>query len=262
MRQEGTGLALFLLAHQDDEIAFSPLIARFFEQGRPMRVVYLTDGAAGGTTPARRARESERALAALGVPASAIRFLGTTLSIPDGGLFRHLAEVYGALAGHCRDLQDFGDLYTMAWEGGHPDHDAAHVLAMKLAIELGLADRTWQVPFYRAADRGPPFFKLFAPLQTNGPARALPAARQDALLRAAAIRFYPSQWRTFLGLGPGILWHALIGTPTKVQQVQVRRSLERPTAATLLYEKRNGIRFAEFVRHANRFLTERGEPSK
>jgi LmbE family N-acetylglucosaminyl deacetylase len=254
------GTALILLAHQDDELAFAPLLAQFREQARNVRVVYLTDGGAGPSTPARRESESVRALAALGVRPSAIRFLGSVLSIPDGRLFRHLPAAYDALVEDCRDIQELGGLFTLAWEGGHPDHDAAHVLTMKLAMARGALDRAWQVPFYRAADRGPPFFSLFAPLDCNGPAQALPAARKGALLRAAAIRFYPSQWRSFVGLAPVIFWHALIGTPTRIQRVQARPSLERPTAGPLLYERRNGIGFTEFAEHAGRFLRERGGP--
>jgi LmbE family N-acetylglucosaminyl deacetylase len=248
------GTVLILLAHQDDEIAFSQLITRARADGTRVRVVYLTNGGAGARVPARRAEESVRALAALRVPRSEIRFLGTDLSIPDGELFRHLAAAYRALLQDCAGIGDLGALLTLAWEGGHPDHDAAHVLAIKLARERGAEHRTWQVPFYRAADSGPPFFSLFAPLAGNGPALDLPAAREGAWQRAGMIRFYPSQWRAFAGLGPAILWHALIGTPSKVQKVRVRGILERPTAGPLLYESRNHVSFAELAGHANCFL--------
>jgi len=248
------GAVLVLLAHQDDEIAFAPIIALAREQGRHVRVVYLTNGGARSQTPALRAAESARALVTLGVPQSEIRFLGTDLSIPDGELFRHFPAAYAALRHDCRGIREIGVLLTLAWEGGHPDHDAVHVLAMKLARECGASDRTWQVPFYRAADQGPPFFSMFAPLTCNGPVKAIPAARKSALLRIRMIRFYPSQWRALAGLGPAILWHALIGTPAKVQKVQVGRTLARPTPGPLLYERRNRISFAEFAEHANSFL--------
>jgi LmbE family N-acetylglucosaminyl deacetylase len=250
------GTVLILLAHQDDEIAFAQLIAQVLADGTRVRVVYLTNGGMGPRMPARRAAESVRALAALRVPRSEIRFLGTELSIPDGELYRHLAAAYRALLQDCADIGELGALLTLAWEGGHPDHDAAHVLAIRLARERGADDRTWQVPFYRAADGGPPFFSMFAPLAGNGPVLDLPAARESALQRARMIRFYPSQWRAFAGLGPAILWHTLIGTPSKVQKVQVRRILERPTAGPLLYESRNHVSFAELAGHANRFLDE------
>jgi LmbE family N-acetylglucosaminyl deacetylase len=250
-------VALFLLAHQDDEIAFAPLMALLGAKGRRLRVVYLTDGAARRATPARRVSETTRALAALGIPAADIRFLGSDLSIPDSWLFRHLDSAHDALEKDCQAICHSCHLFTLAWEGGHPDHDATHVVARALAGERGWADRTWQVPFYRAADRGPPFFTLFAPLPLNGPAWQLPAARHDALLRARMIRYFPSQWRTLAGLAPAILWHALRGTPAALQRVRVDQPLARPTAGPLLYEQRNGIPFVELAKHAKRFLEER-----
>jgi LmbE family N-acetylglucosaminyl deacetylase len=251
------GAALFLLAHQDDEIAFAPLMALLGAQGRRLCVVYLTDGAAGRATPAQRASETTRALAALGIPAADIRFLGSDLSIPDEGLVRHLGSAHDALESECQAICHSGDLFSLAWEGGHPDHDATHVLALALAKRHGWDDRTWQVPFYRAAECGPPFFTLFAPLPSNGPVWHLPAARHDALLRARMIRFFPSQWRSLAGLAPAVLWHALLGTPVTLQRVPVDRPLARPTAGPLLYEQRTGITFVEFAEHANRFLEER-----
>lgn len=250
-------VALFLLAHQDDELAFAPLMALLGAQGRRLRVVYLTDGAARRATPERRAKETTRALAALGIPAADIRFLGSDLSIPDKGLFRHLGSAHDALEKDCQTISHTGDLFTLAWEGGHPDHDATHVVALALAKTRGWVDRTWQVPFYRAADRGPPFYTLFSPLPSNGPAWQLPAARHDALLRAHMMRYFPSQWRTLAGLAPAVLWHALIGTPVTLQRVRVDRSLARPTPGPLLYEQRNRITFVELAAHANRFLDER-----
>ena len=108
------GAVLILLAHQDDEIAFSQLIAVVREQGRPVRVVYLTNGGAGPQAPARRAAESVRALAALGVPRSEVRFLGTDLSIPDGELCRHLSSAYRSLLEDCRSIGHLGALLTLA----------------------------------------------------------------------------------------------------------------------------------------------------
>ncbi|HMB74955.1 MAG TPA: PIG-L family deacetylase [Kiloniellaceae bacterium] len=249
-------MALVLLAHQDDELVFSPLIARLVASGKAVRVVYLTNGVPDRSSPDGRNSESTRALAKLGVPASHIRFLGTELSVCDGQLLHRFTSTYRALLEDCRSAGPFGDLFTLAWEGGHPDHDAAHVVAVKLARTWDADDRAWQLPFYRAANLGPPWFSLFAPLSCNGAVQDLPSARQDALLRAKMIRFYPSQWRTFIVLGPVIFWHAVLATPVKLQRLQIHRALERPTLRPLLYERRNGVSFAEFAERANRFLEE------
>jgi LmbE family N-acetylglucosaminyl deacetylase len=166
--------ALFLLAHQDDEIAFAPLLARFKAEGAPVRVVYLTDGGGGRATPAVRSEESTRALSSLGVQPSEISFLGVEQSVPDGMLFQHLSRAFDELETQCYSIGALGDIYTLAWEGGHPDHDAAHVVGMALAVARDRAGRAWQAPFYRARDNGPPLFRLFAPLPANGPVREVP----------------------------------------------------------------------------------------
>jgi len=96
--------------------------------GRASRVPHERRGRASGAGPAcRRVRARP---GRVGVPRSEIRFLGTDLSIPDGELFRHLSSAYRALLEDCRSIGDLGALLTLAWEGGHPDHDAAHVLAI------------------------------------------------------------------------------------------------------------------------------------
>jgi LmbE family N-acetylglucosaminyl deacetylase len=254
MLQDRSRTALILLAHQDDEIVVAPVIAALLNDGRRLRVVYLTNGATEPSAEDVRNAESTRALISLGLTESAIRFLGSDLAVPDGALFRNFDPVYRALQDECERTGEPGDVITLAWEGGHPDHDAAHVLAMRLGRERGLDDHAWQMPFYRAAAWGPPWFSMFAPLPCSGPVWELPAPRDCAWLRARMIRFYRSQWRSFAGLGPVIVAHAIVATPARLQRIDVRRALQRPTADPLLYEYRNGVSFAEFAECANRFL--------
>ena len=187
-----------------------------------------------------------------------IGFIGCEQGIPDGALPGHLATAFRALDAATLDLSGLGDVYTLAWEGGHPDHDATYVLALALAAARTRLDRVWQVPFYRAADRGPPWFSLFAPLPANGPVDELPLGPGERRLRASMMRFYPSQWRTFAGLGPGIVWNALTTETLRRQRGQLGRVWQRPTVGRLLYEQRNGVSFQQFSASASAFLTDRG----
>ena len=255
---DGSETKLFLLGHQDDEIAFAPLIARCKSKEQPVRVVYLTDGGIGRATPEIRNTESTRALASLGVRTAEVTFLGNELSVPNGLLFRRFSQVYSALEARSSEFGPLGEIYTLGWEGGNMDHDAAHVIAMVLAIARDRVHRAWQVPFYRAADLGPPFFSLFAPLPANGPVSALSLTRRESRLRPGLIRYFPSQWRSFAGLGPVILWNALTSPVLKLQPMLPGRLWERPTAGRLLYEQRYAVSFAEFSERATAFLRERG----
>ena len=83
-----------------------------------------------------------------------------------------MREVYGRVRARFRDPATVEAIYTLANEGGHADHDAAHAIAAMLARSLGCLDRAFQVPVYRSADGGRPWFVLFAPLTENGAVRA------------------------------------------------------------------------------------------
>jgi LmbE family N-acetylglucosaminyl deacetylase len=249
---------VIVLAHQDDDIAFAPLIRRLKQQGAPLAVAYLTDGSGGRASSAVRDAESRRALTSLGVATSEILHVGSSLGIPDAALFRALDRAYESLEAALAPVRLIGDIYTLAWEGGHIDHDAAHAVAAALAQAHDRLDRAWQVPFYRTADRGPPWFSLFAPLPANGPVTAIPLTRDEALLRATLMRFYPSQWRVLSGLAPGLVWHGATAKALKVQPLLPQRPRHRPMEERLFYERGGRTGFDEVAAHVRAFLWARG----
>lgn len=123
-----------LAAHPDDEtIGASSLLARFPSSA----VIYMTDGAPRdrklwspelcGTRDeyaARRRSEAECALEIAGLPAGQIHWLG---AIDQEAIFgakelaRRLAEVLAKITPNI--------LITHPYEGGHPDHDSAALIA-------------------------------------------------------------------------------------------------------------------------------------
>jgi LmbE family N-acetylglucosaminyl deacetylase len=258
MSGQSPGTTIFVLAHQDDDIAFAPLIRRVKASGAPLRIVYLTDGGGGPVPSSVRDAECRRALATLGVASPEILFVGSATGIPDLGLFRALDRAYDGLEAVLASVGPIGDIYTLAWEGGHIDHDAAHVVTAAFAHAHDRLAHAWQVPFYRTADRGPPWFSLFAPLPANGRVTAIPLTRQEALLRASLMRWYPSQWRVLAGLGPALVWHGATATALKAQPLRLDRLYERPMPERLFYERGHRTRFDEFAASARGFLVARG----
>src|SRR5262249_8111758 len=130
--------------------------------------LYLTDGAA--RIPAgQRNEESLAVLKELGVPDKNIHFLGKALEVPDGHLVEHLERVYGALEARLPDLGPIARLVVHAWEGGHQDHDAAHLIGVALARSLDCLAASRQFTTYRAALGLPPLFVVGWPLAANGP---------------------------------------------------------------------------------------------
>ena len=247
------GTVLFVLAHQDDEIAFHPVITRLAAEARPVEVVYLTDGSARGALPERRNAESRAVLERFGVSPTDVWFLVTEARIEDRGLHTRLDDAYGLLRNRYSDRSRLSAVYTLAYEGGHPDHDAANAVAALLAQSMGRLDSAFQVPVYRAADGGRPWFVLFAPLAENGPVTAARIGAAESSARVSLMFRYPSQWRSFLGLGPALIRHALARTPFQRQPLRLDRLGSRPMQGPLLYERFWGIDFVEIGEAIRRF---------
>jgi LmbE family N-acetylglucosaminyl deacetylase len=139
------GTTLILLPHQDDEIALAPLLPPLISAGKTLRLVYLTDGGMR-TAPARRNAESLRALAFLGLETTNVHFLGTEIGVRDGRLIFHLSTVFDHLQRTQSGSGTVDEIYALAWEGGHQDHDAAYVLAAAIASAGNGLKHAWQVP--------------------------------------------------------------------------------------------------------------------
>ena len=139
---------LFLFAHQDDEYGIFPVLEQLAARGEPLAVAYLTSGTLDGRTSAQRNAESVRVLTQLGLTPAQIHFPGADLNLPDGQLYQHVQQA-------CEGVQDLlGDgppptrIFTPAWEGGHQDHDATHIVACYLARKFSCLEASRQSPLY------------------------------------------------------------------------------------------------------------------
>jgi LmbE family N-acetylglucosaminyl deacetylase len=143
---------VMLVAHPDDEvIAFGALM----QQMKRAIVVFATNGAPHdpyfwreyGSREAYaevRRQEARRALAVVGAEPV---FLSDQVSggIADQELFRRLPEAAGALEGVVAQLSP-NCLLTLAYEGGHPDHDACCFLACQVGRRRNIP--VWESPLY------------------------------------------------------------------------------------------------------------------
>lgn len=245
---------LTLLAHQDDEIAMASRIRLETKAGRDVYCCFLTDGAARRRSSTTRNAESLGVLGRLGVPADRVFFLGTEHRIPDGSLFRNLDRAYDLVA-HATRFLTLQEILCLSWEGGHPDHDAAHLLALALAQERRLLDHIREFPLYNGSGTWGGFFRVMSPVGRRIEKRRITLAEG---LRIAALSFeYRSQRRTWLGLFPEmfvklvILREEISGIP---EPERVRR---RPHEGRLLYERRYGVAYGEFQAAVEDFIRRR-----
>jgi LmbE family N-acetylglucosaminyl deacetylase len=150
------GRTLLIVAHPDDEcIAYGTLLQRM----REPYVVYATDGAprdsyfwqkygSRAEYAILRQQEARMALACAGVQnveflADSSERLGVTFE--DQGLFRVLPQAFEALAEIVERLRPEA-LATLAYEGGHPDHDSCNLLTYELGKTYEIA--AWEAPLY------------------------------------------------------------------------------------------------------------------
>lgn len=139
-------------------------------------------------------------------------------------------------------------LYAPSYEGGHPDHDAAHLIAAAIATKLAIVDDAWHFALYNAYRCRRPLFTTMHQLPSSAPLR--PAAMPPQLRwRTAWLCWrYRSQWRTWLGLFPGAFYARVIAQRECVVRFDQARLTMRPHEGELLYERMFGTSYDEFER--------------
>jgi LmbE family N-acetylglucosaminyl deacetylase len=151
-KTELTGRVLVLVAHADDEsVGYGALMQKM----REAVLVIATDGAprdeyfwgrygSREKYAAVRRDEARRAAQVVGVR-ELVLLAEEDGRLEDQRLFLNLATAYGlleTLAGRVRPEA----IATLAYEGGHPDHDSCSLLGMRLGARLGVP--VWEVPLY------------------------------------------------------------------------------------------------------------------
>lgn len=241
--------ALFVFAHQDDEIAAAARLAHLVRSGTAVSCVYLTNGEFR-TTSAVRDEESRRVLSHLGVDLARVHFIGSQERIPDGALVEHLDRALSLVEQRVTEPVD--EVWCLAWEGGHQDHDASHLVAVAFAAQRGLP--CFELPLYHGHRLRGPLFQTLAPLQVGGAwiGRRVPILEGLRLL--ALCRFYRSQRRTWLGLLPGAIVRLVLGQREWTRAADVARLAGKPHDGALFYERRFRFAWETFDRHARDFI--------
>ena len=150
---------MIVVAHPDDEtLALGGQISRL----RDALLVHLTDGAPrdgedarhhGFTAPADYAAARRKELAAALIAGEAAGVRSAALDMPDKEAYRDLAGLARQLLELLKDDCPLAVL-THAYEGGHPDHDAAAfaVYAACRCLDAGERPAIIEMPFYHACD--------------------------------------------------------------------------------------------------------------
>ncbi|HLJ29876.1 MAG TPA: PIG-L family deacetylase [Candidatus Angelobacter sp.] len=159
------GTTVMLVAHPDDEvIAFAGLMQRM----KKAVVVFATDGAprdsyfwkehgSRDNYAEVRRQEARKSLEIVGTQ-PVFLFDQVEGGIIDQELFRRLPEAIKALE-QVLDRIAADSLLTLAYEGGHPDHDACSFICRWVAGQRKLP--TWESPLYHCNPDGSGVVQVF-----------------------------------------------------------------------------------------------------
>jgi LmbE family N-acetylglucosaminyl deacetylase len=239
--------ALFVFAHQDDEVAAASRIAFEIRRGTEVFSVFLTDGGA----PKIRDEESIAALGHLGVSRGHVFFPGSEIPIPDGQLPFHLDTALEHLELAAAGIE-VGTVYCLAWEGGHQDHDASHLVAVAFARRRHLLDHCFELPLYRGAYG--PFFRVLSPSRRSEGWVARRISMREGLSFSRLGFRYKSQRRSWIGLFPEAFLKLAILRRESMRAVDVARIQSPPLAGSLFYERRFGFPARDFASATRPFI--------
>lgn len=237
-------IALFLFAHQDDEFGVLAQLEREIKAGRRVLCVYVTDGAAKAQAERRNA-ESLRVLTQLGVPQRNILFLGQVLRIADCHLHLSTPKFVQWLTAFIEQHPKIDTCFIPAWEGGHPDHDLLHAVAVHIFAQHHQLDSVKQYALYHGQGCLSPFFKVLSPLAANGAIEEHVIPWRDRLRYLRLCLSYPSQWQSWIGLFPFVFLRLILCGKQQLQPVSQARIMQRPHLGTLYYESRGFLAWEE-----------------
>ncbi len=237
---------IFLLPHQDDEFAAFAEIEAAIAAGRQVKCFILTLGGRDPAVASIRNQETVNVLLSLQVRRQDICFPGTKLRVLDQALQIRLFDLYQELAANHAVWTADARIFVTTWEGGHPDHDAAALLALALAQILPEPLPVFGLPTYNS-DRCTFFpFRVLQTVKSHKSEDAVQTEWLRAINHAALCLSYKSQWRTWMFLAPFVFWRAIFRGRREMVRLDVPLCSRRPHEGRLLYEKRRWCRYSDF----------------
>ncbi len=238
---------LYIFAHFDDELGILPLMIQRQKSNLPQKFIYV----AGYSASSAEIRKTETLtlLKHFGFDPDAVFTLkGRAL---DGELHKYPLEVFSELSEVVDAVGPIASITTTAWEGGHPDHDICAALTVCLGKARGVPMA--QFSLYNGKNLPWRLFRGAWPLAEGGPTRRVRLGLQDWQRVLAAVRFYPSQWRTWVGLWPAMVM-SFVRRGFTCQDLDPARVMQRPHSGPLLYERMFKVDYSEVRRGTDALL--------
>lgn len=233
---------IFLLAHQDDEIAIFNHIKNSLQSNNKTLIIYATNGRIkkkeNSEIIEKRELESSYVLRKIGVKKKNIIFLGKKLNINSYELHLNLDIVYKKLNSLIKKIQGKIIIYTNSWEGGNMDHDSCYIITLKLMSKFPRVIKAFQFAMYNSNKMLLKFYKAFSPIKNNGPLVKLDINFKEKIKFICLLFSYKSQLKIWIGLYPFLILNILSNNYGYLQQIKRKKLLKKPHGNELWYEKR------------------------
>ncbi|MDX1959647.1 MAG: PIG-L family deacetylase [Leptospiraceae bacterium] len=239
--------SIFLFPHQDDEYFVAPFIKKNKDS---CFCFFLTKGEGKGIPESIRNQESAEVLQKLGVKEEYIHFLPKSLDVADLDLMNKLETVFEWILQSVHD-NSIHRIFCPAYEGGHPDHDAAFFLG--IALGKHFHSEVCHYPTYTGNKLPYPMYRVMIPYNSKQSIKEALGFR-ERLFYAFLFRFYPSQWRTWLLLAPEAIVSLLIRGYFSVSKDS--SSFLKISSDIPYYEKRGLCKRNEFLNSISEFCKE------
>ena len=246
---------IVFLSHYDDEFG----IIYYLNNHKYLsntKFFYLTSGYYKVNKKNKRIEESQNYLKKFGVKNSDIYHIGHKYNIKVGTLYLKLKFI-------TRKIKEIFDdekiiptrFFALIFEGGHEDHDSTFAINFKIS-EL-YKKKAYYFPLYNKIKNSPwIFFKTLIPYDKNIYERITTNKIKisDKIDMLLLIFYFRSQWKTFLGLYPLIIYHLIFDGKNYLIQSNKIDFFKLISHKDCLYERRGYNYFKIITKNILKFI--------
>ena len=196
---------LVILAHIDDEFAISPIIKKITNiNPENIKVLFCAERMKDTSSLRKKRRdESIMSLSLLGCKAANISYLNNYFFVDDLKLYNSFTQINSYLK-EFKKIFDFKQIFTLNFEGGHPDHDSLALLINSFSSKNSI--KSLFFPAYNSRRSFVIPLSLFRPLRSQEFFFFSLDLKYFCWKESLLIAFiYKSEWKAFIKLLPFIL---------------------------------------------------------
>lgn len=156
---------LIILPHLDDEFAITPLLKEMSKnKSNPIKLIYCSERIKSSYRNQKKRRlDNKRSLKLFGIDINQVIYLNDFLQVEDNFLYKKNLKVFNFLK-KLLEEERFNQVFTLNFEGGHPDHDQLAIIISNL--ERLYKFKAFYFPAYNAGSN------LFCPFSVLRPLKS------------------------------------------------------------------------------------------